>query len=157
MIEMVKTDLLNSTIPLFGIVQCNNCFGVQGAGIALQIVRKFPKVLEDDKAFPYSAKERLGNFCLSAVNSEDSTIKYVGCLYAQYRYGRGERHLNYEALYTSFFVFCESWNRRFTNKCFGIPYKMGCNLAGGNWNIVYAILNECVNEFGLKAVICQKD
>ena len=33
--------------------------------------------------------------------------------------------------------------KQFTaNKTIAIPYKMGCNNAGGDWNIVYAIINK---------------
>jgi hypothetical protein len=69
-----------------------------------------------------------------------SVGKEVYNLHAQEFYGHGKRHLNYEALY----VCLEELREQLAISgidTLGVPYNMGCDRAGGNWNVVEAMIN----------------
>lgn len=131
------------------ICQQVNCMGVMGAGLALQIRKKWPIVYETYMKAHRSGELRLGNIIYAPTNTINvgelrlsdiihaptNTIN-VANLCSQYYYGRDKRYTNYEALCRCL----EELNRQ--NLPIYIPYGMGCVLAGGNWKVVTALI-EC--------------
>lgn len=134
MIEVVNGDLLQSNLPL--IAHQTNCLGVMGAGIAKAIKNKWNSVytqyVDICKNFEYS-KDLLGK-CQICVTGEYSFTESV----APYE----NRHTDYDALKKALLnlkAFCE--DEEITEV--GIPYKLGCGLAGGDWDgVVYPMLQE---------------
>ena len=117
-----------------------------GAGIAKVIKNKWPNVYTQYKdfckGFNYS-KVLLGK--AQICKTKDNPIKYVANLFGEYSYTESvapykNRHTDYKALETALEKlkkFCEDRDI----KELGIPYKLGCGLAGGNWdNVVYPML-----------------
>jgi len=140
MIKEINCDLLEA--PVEAIFHCCNCFNVMGAGIALAIKNKYPEAFEADaKCYFVNKKNKLGYF--SVAETKDN--KFIYNLYTQHRYGRENRQLDYEALYTSLEKACWDLHTQKLKSIVGIPYKMGCYLAGGDWNIVKSILNHFFN------------
>ena len=63
----------------------------------------------------------------------------IANLCGQDDYGRDKRYTDYEALQKCFdnvYYFCETNN---INRI-ALPYKMGCGLGGGDWNVVMSLL-----------------
>lgn len=138
MIHILKGDLLKNDCDV--IVQQCNCFAKQGAGLAKQIVKKYPEVLVADKEFsvPVGSKDRLGKYSSYKTKSGLTVVN----MYAQYRWGRGVRQTDYDAFEEAFRkVLAEVEGSKV-----GLPYKIGSDLAGGDWNTVYSIV-EKVSEF----------
>ena len=134
--EIKIGDLLKSDAPAI-IHQCN-CFHTMGGGIAAQLAHKYPEVYEADLKTPYGEREKLGDFSFAEI--KDSKLKYVINLYSQFDYGYG-RHTNYEALEKGLdkalgFLYDNEINR------VGLPYLIGCGLAGGNEKTVLEILEK---------------
>lgn len=122
-----------------------NCQGVMGAGLALAIRRKWPSVFEEYKTkvrvaqLQSKTSELLGDIQLISVGNE----LFVANLFAQYGYGRNKQHTNYNALR----VCLEKVNTiaiNFNVPNVYIPYKMGCSLGGGDWNVVLKIIKEII-------------
>lgn len=148
MIEIVKGNavdaVLNGEVDV--LMHVVNCRGVMGSGIAKEIRRRTPEVytkyMENfHEEWPENPKELLGSVDIVRLPNRTKVFN----LYAQLNYGRdGKRYINYAAL-------CESLNwvkSCATNisvgsiiKTIGIPYNMGCGLAGGDWEIV----TECLD------------
>jgi O-acetyl-ADP-ribose deacetylase (regulator of RNase III) len=117
-----------------------NCKGVMGCGVALAIRNKWPKVYEWYRRQYHKAKPGM----IQIVHIEYNL--FVVNLFAQDRYGRDKRYTDYDAL-QSCLEKISTW--RFKNHQdlpVYIPYKMGCGNAGGNWDIVYSIIQDTIPE-----------
>lgn len=130
--KVIKGDLINFAKQGYFdiIVHGCNCANIFGAGIAKQIKREFPKAYEADKHTEYGSKEKLGNY--SSVNVNNFIIVNA---YTQYNIGYGSA--DYDAIKNVF----NKINKDFNGLRIGYP-KIGCGLAGGNWNIVKEIIDE---------------
>ena len=110
-----------------------NCMGVMGAGLALDIRNKYPKVWLDYKNHDSMDLLKLGNVVTTVIHP--SELVY-GSICGQLQYGRtGACYTDYNALSTAFFSI--------QTMKFGpiyIPWEMGCGLAGGNWTKVLQII-----------------
>ena len=121
-------------------VQQVNCCGVMGSGLALQIKTKYPEVEECYKRYceKFTDKlERLGK--CNIVCCEDGV--YVGNLFGQVEYGRDKSviYTDFSALFEAIKEVCSYANALGFSKI-AVPYKLGCGLANGNWEHVYAAL-----------------
>ena len=103
-----------------------NCQGKMGAGIALQIRRKWPQVYIDY----LNAHHKGLLFLCNVTTTQVGPNLYVANLCGQDRYGRDKRYTDYPAL-ASCLSLVASMNRPTY-----IPYNMGCVNAGGDWKIV---------------------
>ena len=150
MIKEVKGNLL--IYPGIEIVahQCN-CLGVWGGGIAKQIKSLYPKMFKDYYNYcklPSDAHSILGT--VQFLHSDDGKQIYANMFgeysfcesVAPYKEGEKPRHTDYDALKE-----CLHWLHMFAilnrKKTIGIPFKLGCGLAGGNWEeVVYPMVKE---------------
>ena len=146
MIKIVDGDLLKSNLPL--IAHQTNCLGVMGAGIAKSIKNKwnivYTQYVNFCKNLEYS-KKLLGK-CQICTTGWFPT-KYVANLFGEYSFTESvapyeNRHTDYNALKKALLklkAFCEDEEVIEV----GIPYKLGCGLAGGDWDgVVYPMLRE---------------
>lgn len=143
-----KGDLLKSDCTVI-MHQCN-CFSTMGAGIAKSIAKKYPEALRADRDLALNPKARLGHF--STVTVGNITIAN---LYGQFHYGAFIKQTNYEMLENAldeFFTFAKTKNYINLDKV-GIPNKMGCGLAGGNWKTVHEILERVSNKHNIDIYI----
>lgn len=123
------------------IIHCCNCFHTMGTGIAKQIKETFPIAYIVDCKTIYGSKDKLGHYSL-AKHIEDNKELLIINAYAQYKYGRLRKQLDYRAL-----------DSIFSKLSINIPkdkrigsYKLGCNNAGGDWNIVKNIISRHMSE-----------
>lgn len=110
---------------------CNNK-GVMGSGIALQVRNKIPAAYRAYKEF----ESQYGGIPLGSISVCSNVIN----LHSQDGYGQGFRHLNYEALYISL-ESARDYLKSHGKVKLGIPYRMGSDRAGGDWNIVCAMVD----------------
>lgn len=129
-------DLLNSPCNII-MHQCNT-MKTMGAGIAKQIKQRYPEAYRADVRFMMglSPQSKLGHF--SWAQAEDG--RFIVNLYGQLRYGRERRHTDYPALQSALQQAFAWVRNNFTNPIVGLPKGMGCNNAGGDWQIVYDII-----------------
>lgn len=138
MLYEVKGDLLESDCD--AIAHCCNCFHTMGAGIARQIKSAYPEAYWEDCKTKLGDINKLGNISYVKVNG-----RYIFNLYGQYRYGRDRKHLNESALRSALIKMKQTLSIQsdipFSRRKIGFP-KLGCNLAGGDWNVVKRIIEE---------------
>lgn len=132
MIKIVEDSLLNATETF--ILHQVNCQGVMGTGVALQIKQKYPHVFEKYynlcKNYPTPL---LGGIQIIPISKEQSIVNVFG----QDRYGRDKRYTDYKALERALIRLANM-----TQGTIALPYNMGCNNAGGDWSIVYSIIEK---------------
>lgn len=113
-----------------------NCFCTMGAGIAPQMAYAF-----DCHAFPLEHEDYSGDinklgqidyeFCyLGPENSKETAV--VNC-YTQYGPGFNHKENTIHALSYPALILClQKINHTFKGKHIGLPYVIGCGLAGGD-------------------------
>ena len=137
MLKVVTGNLLNETKGI--LVHGVNCQGKMGAGIALQIKQHYPYAFNSYLAFrrarAYEAQHMLG--CVDFVQMSDQLI--IANAFIQDTYGNdGRRYVSYDAIDRCFIEVNQYALRT------GLPVKyprIGAGLAGGNWDIISAIIN----------------
>lgn len=148
-------DILSPNKASYNVIVCHqvNCLGVMGAGLAKQMREKFPMMYLAYKRLCNSTPDKkslLGNvLTVSEVyNGYEYTIANI---FGQEQIGTRKRYTDYDALRKALqTVRCitspqptrPKWHVR-------IPYKMGCGLAGGDWNIVRRIIQEELVDYGI--------
>lgn len=96
------------------------------------------------------SRELLGKvlYCSSTYNGYDYTVTN---LFSQDYFGRGKRQTDYDALRKALSnVRCVATPlpaRTLTTV--RIPYKLGCGLAGGDWDVVYQIIIDELVNYGI--------
>jgi O-acetyl-ADP-ribose deacetylase (regulator of RNase III) len=135
-----------------GIIHSCNCFHTMGGGIAFKIKDKFPQAYQADLKTPRGDSKKMGTFSLANV----TPIKFIYNLYGQYEYGaKSIRHTSYDALVDGLYKIKD---HALKNDIYalGIPFNVGCNLGGGNWNIVTSIIKSIFDvEDGVVLNICK--
>ena len=135
MIKYIDGDLVKEAELFDVIAHCCNCFCTMGAGIAPQIKAKFPEAYEVDCETIKGDESKLGT-----ITFTENTQPIVVNLYGQYDYtGRrhGEMDLDYDALRSAL----RAMKEEFSGLLFGMP-KIGAGLAGGDWDVIEAIIEE---------------
>ena len=126
--KFLEGDILNIAHGI--IVHQVNCRMVMGAGLALQIRKKWPRHYEDFM----SRIPHLGGLVITQVNSD----LYIVGVYGQEDFGRGKCQTNYDALVKGLRAI-QTMSRE-KNLPVYLPFGIGCGLAGGSWDIVEQII-----------------
>lgn len=151
MIKIQKGNLFEAKQGL--ICHQVNCRGVMGAGVAKTFKEKYP---DSFTAYTSWCKKfepgiLLGNCVFMEENGNITTCS----MFAQDRYGRDEVFTDYEAFrrccqrIVAFLKTSCNWADEARAYPINIPYKIGCGLAGGNWDIVYQILREELGNYNV--------
>ena len=141
--------------------QCN-CFHTMGNGLALALKTKWPAVTIADKKYGERGDHKKMGTVLPVYVAGKSAVKVIFNCYSQFYFGAG-RNTDYEA----FYLCCESIKDKIKEfnynkieghkiRVLGVPYNIGCGLGGGNWNIIYSILENVLginDEF--KVLVCK--
>ena len=150
MIKHIKCDIFESGAD--AILHQVNCQGVMGSGIAKQVKEKYPWVYAHYKRFckNFRNKEDLLGFKQGIYINEKQEIINI---YSQLNYGYdGKCYTDYDALEKAL----KSVNDFYKGKTIAIPYLMGCARGGGDWNIVYKMIEEIFDE-NINILICEYD
>lgn len=118
------------------IVHGCNCYCTMGKGIALSIKRVFPEAYAADCQTTKGDVNKLGSITFTAVKRMGLNITVVNA-YTQFDYMYGGRNADYDAIRLAM----KEVKRLFSGKRIGYP-KIGAGLAGGNWGIIYPIIQQ---------------
>lgn len=122
------------------IVHGCNCFCNMGAGIALQIMQRFPEAYVADKATEVGDKTKLGTYTKAFITRGNASFVIINA-YTQYGCGTDIPRVNYEALDECFMrIYQEYGGLRI-----GYPL-IGAGLAGGDWNIIAPIIDKRLSD-----------
>jgi hypothetical protein len=166
MIEFRVGDLLKQEDIEVIIHQCN-CFCNMGKGIALQIKNTYPEAYIADCKTKIGDPDKMGTYTVAIV---DNGKKMVVNMYSQYNYGY--KMSNSQAKYTDYDSMTKALEKFIEDYCIstfettgkplicGMPFRIGCDLGGGDWEIVLYMLKrkfryDHVDDKSLKLVICE--
>lgn len=148
MITERSGDLLEQT-DLTHIAHQANLYHTFGAGLALAIARKFPEALEADKKTPFAENSKLGFYSQTDAAQHGGPV--IVNLYSQRGFGAGSTH--YIALEMALRALERSLRDQ-TAVRIGLPFKLGCGLAGGDWGRVRTIIEAVFAGSPIEVVIC---
>lgn len=134
----VRGDLLQfARIGAFDvIVHGCNCQGQMGKGIALAIKQHFPAAYAADLRTARGSALKLGTFSCATVEADGHAFTIINA-YTQFHWrGHGVK-ADYEAIRRAM----RAVARAFGGCRIGYP-KIGAGLAGGDWSIISAIIDE---------------
>jgi len=117
-----------------------NCFCSMGAGIARAIKLEFPEAFSADANTKKGDKSKLGSYSHATVNRDGHSITIING-YTQYNYSGRSVLVDYKAVSTLF----AELKKEYPGKRLCYP-KIGAGLAGGDWNIISAIIDKELGE-----------
>lgn len=139
---IMEGNLLKTPFQI--IAHQTNCLGIMGGGVALAIKNTYPNVYEEYKSFCdiHGIEECFGSSCVVG-EKEKIIINAFGQKYI----GSNECMTDYAALKSGLSEGIKTirlcWNLdSITQLTIAIPYKIGCGLAGGDWEEVSKLLEE---------------
>lgn len=137
--KTIKGDIFNCTENI--IVHQVNCQGVMGHGLALQVKEKYPEVF--NAYFHYCKTNKAEDILGTSLICEANDGKYIANIFGQINYGEGLQ-TDYEKLENGLNEIKEFACEK--NLSIAIPYKIGCGLAHGDWNIVSKIVRKVFSK-----------
>lgn len=159
-IRIIETDIFTLDCDVIG--HQVNCQGVMGAGLAKEIKIMFPKVFTEYRKMCSieNKSDNLGK-CLIVERNNAKTFepKYIANIFAQDRYGKDKCYTSYDS-FKKALIDLKIWCKNNIDKdkiIIGLPYKIGCGLAGGDWNIVEPIIeNVFGNDNKFEIILCKQ-
>lgn len=137
------------------IMHQTNCLGAHG-GLAGAIFSRWPNALKDYLDTVKKSTDNpfalLGRWTTSSLDSNLSLINFFG----QVEPSREYRTTQYYAYIDRLPVLrkrleCLKQNYAFVE--LNIPYRLGCGLAGGDWNMMYKILDDALGTASFDVII----
>lgn len=139
-----------------------NCQGIMGHGIAKQVKEKYKGVFNEYKrycdAHADNREAMLGEALIVDIDYGAAVLdwlvnkerKYIANIFGQLTYGTGLR-TNYKALVLGLEVVANFAKEH--NLSVAIPYKIGCGLAGGDWNKVNILIEGIFAGTGIEVLM----
>ena len=114
-----------------------NCQGVMGSGFAKQVKERYPQAFEAYKKLCDETRPK--SALLGTAQPVFIGDKVIYNLFGQDRYGHTGQFTSYEALKDCFKRVVQGSS---DGDKFAMPYRIGCDRGGGDWTIVYKMLEE---------------
>jgi O-acetyl-ADP-ribose deacetylase (regulator of RNase III) len=158
-----KTDS-DKYIGISAIAHSCNTRMIMGGGIAKQIKNRYPQAYQADVNYisnDYDDNGQfihpLGNFSKAEVNSKflPNDRGWIYNMYTQAGIGTGGRQVHYEK-------FWQALKRVEQDLCkydgstppvLGLPYGISCGLAGGNWGVIKAMIEDIFLDSSIECYI----
>ena len=158
MIDLIEGNLLDFPNDINVIAHSCNTRNIMGAGIAKQIKDRYPEAYEADwRAFNSNYGVTLGKFSKADIGD----CKYIYNMYTQATIGTG-REVDYEKFWQALKRVEQDLFEMKISKheydgspppVLGLPWGISCGLAGGNWEIISAMINDIFVDSPIKVCI----
>jgi O-acetyl-ADP-ribose deacetylase (regulator of RNase III) len=134
--KTIKGNIIHAKEDL--VIHGCNCFCTMNSGVAKSIRERWPEALTADKRSEKGDINKLGTYTMVKV----SPLKYVVNAYTQFNFGRDKVYLDYEALERVL----EKINLGFYYGLSVALPRIGCGLAGGDWEKVKPIIEKTLGS-----------
>jgi len=166
---------LDTYVGINAIAHSCNCRMIMGGGIAKQIKNRYPEAYQADVDYISNEYDEngqyihpLGNFSKAEINSKflPNDKGYIYNMYTQAGIGDGSRQVHYEKFWQALKkveqdLFEMNINRHeynsFSPPVLGLPYGISCGLAGGNWGIIKAMIEDIFLDSPIECYIVKFD
>ena len=162
----------NKYIGINNIAHSCNTLNIMGGGIAKQIKSRYPQAYEADTEIHMRREyetldesvDLLGTYSKAEIKSmflPDERGRIYN-MYTQANIGADRRQVNYEAFYRALKEVQEDLlfiqHETGQSQVLGLPHGISCGLAGGNWDIIKAMIDDIfvdclVNAYVVKFVV----
>lgn len=153
-VEIIDGNLLDFPNNINSIAHSCNTHNVMGAGIAHQIKYRYPNAYSADCYAMMNNDNQLGWYSFSVTDATQN--KGIYNMYTQDKIG-SKRAVNYEAFYVALNKVADhmEWRSKHEDeeKTLGLPYGISCGLAGGNWGIIKAMIEDIFLDSPIKCYI----
>ncbi len=128
-----------------------NCQGAMGSGLAGQLMKKYPRLKPAYKEYcDFYSDGNPKNLLGKVFFYEAPDGKTIANIFGQFTYGRDKNtvYTDHDALIEG--LVKVGYRMKDTKKSVGIPYKIGCGLANGDWKIIKRAIeswNTTTNDF----------
>lgn len=144
MITFKHGDVLESGANL--ICHQVNCQGKMNSGIAKQIRTRFPEVFKTYRIWYDTNELKLGRVVFAAVINE-SDMFYIANMCSQDKYGYDKKQYTDYTAFRQCLQQIRDMARSFSfDFKIALPYGIGCGLGGGDWETIYKIIDEELEE-----------
>lgn len=144
MLNIINGDLMKSKSDIIG--HQVNCKGVMGSGVAKQIKENFYSayldyltICDGNRIHSSSTDELLGTCQIAKCKN-----KFIANLFGQDSYGRGSVKTKEDQLFKALRTL-HSYAKE-NNLSVSLPWKLGCDRGGGNWDKVLSFITELFND-----------
>jgi len=150
-IRIIEGNLLEAD-EKFIAHQCN-CVSIGSAGLAKTLFQEFPY------ANVYHTRKKRGEDELGTITvcGNGSDKRYVINMFAQYNPGGPDKGRDSPKAREFYFARClhqiELYNPITPIVSIAFPFKIGCNLGGGNWNNYFKMLKDFSDKTGFEVTI----
>ncbi len=166
-------------IGINAIAHSCNTRNIMGGGIAKQIKNRYPQAYEaDTKAYNQEYDKDgqyihwLSKFSKAEITSKESKVYlpdgkgYIYNMYTQANLGGDKRQVLYEDFWRALKRVEQDLYRMNVEKheydpspppVLGLPYGISCGLAGGNWGIIKAMIEDIFLDSPIKCYIVKFD
>jgi hypothetical protein len=180
-IKQIKGNLLNFPthdfndpdhyIGISAIAHSCNTRMIMGGGIARQIKSRYPQAYQADVNYISNEYDDngqfihpLGNFSKAEVSSKSlpNNKGYIYNMYTQASIGNDSRQVDYEKFWQALNNVEKDLYKMNMDKdqydgsappVFGLPHGISCGLAGGNWDIIKAMIEDIFLDSPIKCYI----
>lgn len=155
-INYVKGNVVDAFInnEINVLIHQANCFCTMGSGVAKEIKIRLPEMYQEDCETIKGHPSKLGTYT-KVIYKNGENVKVGYNLYGQYKYGTDEQHIDYKAIRKGLksIVWTLDLAKATGFKAkIGLP-KIGCGLAGGDWDIVQTIIKEELVNKGFEVFV----
>ena len=146
MIKIIEGNLFDSKANI--ICHQTNTYGVMGSGVAAEVKNRYPHVFKSYRKDYEDGKLKLGyvNFSLAKQG------QIIANMCGQDKYGYdGKRYTNYEALQKCMNeVVNYAYQTYDIRPTIAFPYLISCYRGGGDWNVVYKMIEDTFKDFDVE-------
>lgn len=144
MIKIIDGNLFDSKAKII-CHQCN-CQGVMGSGVAAEVKKRYPEVY----ALYRDTYEKDGLRLGEVIFVENFYGQIIANLLGQEKYGYdGKQYTHYDKLQECF-NHVKDFMKHENIKTVAFPYLMSCHRGGGDWNIVYKMIEDTFKDFNVE-------
>lgn len=146
MIKIIDGNLFNTKANII-CHQCNTQ-GVMGSGVAAEVKRRYPHVFNSYRKDYEEGKLKLGYVNFTTAKPDQVIANMCG----QDRYGYDRKqYTNYDKLQECLDRVLEfaidGYDKQPT---IAFPYLMSCYRGGGDWNVVYKMIDDTFKDFNIE-------
>jgi O-acetyl-ADP-ribose deacetylase (regulator of RNase III) len=138
------------------IVHQANLYHTFGSGIAKQIRERFPAAYSADLSTKHGDMSKLGSFSMAMISPSDCRV--VINMYSQVGISSTDRTTDYGYMEKSFMAIRDWLDQENLSDgndvVLGMPYRIGCGLAGGDWDRVSSLIVSIFSRASFDTVIC---
>ena len=146
MIKIIDGNLFDSQANI--ICHQVNCQGVMGSGVAAEVKQRYPHVFQTYRQDYLDGKLKLGYVCFAEANQNQVIANMCG----QDKFGYdGSVYTNYDKLRECLESVYEYARFEYdVRPVIAFPYKMSCHRGGGDWNVVYKMIEDIFGSFDVE-------